>query len=70
MSHLNLVVTTHLSLICDGQAVQSPHCYVDHLLSPEALHHGGLPDVLVRPVAQSGTGLLVNNRVIRDQYLK
>ena len=42
----------HLALVSDGQTVQRPHCYVDHLLTPEALHHGGLPDVLVRPVTQ------------------
>ena len=52
MFNLNLIVITHLSLVSDSQAVQRPHSYVDHLLPPEALHHGGLPDVLVRPMTQ------------------
>ena len=52
----------HLALVSDGQTVQRPHCYVDHLLPPEALHHSGLPDVLVRPVAQPGIRLTVNVR--------
>ena len=43
----------HETSISDCQAVQSSYCHVDHLLPPEALHHGGLPHVLICPVTQS-----------------
>ena len=59
---LQLTVITHLALVCDGKTVQRPNCYMDHLLPPEALHHGGLPDVLVRPVTQPAIRLTVTGR--------
>ena len=41
-----------LASVSDGQAVESSHRHVNDLLTAETFHQGGLPHVLVSPVAQ------------------